>query len=249
MKKVITLLTCLLLFVSAVALADISWPEPVNQGQQQLRTYITMVNDVLRVTGGGRIDVLHMLTARHADLGMDGIELPDDPFAVVDLPAEISVSLGDEGLHSITLRMQDPDRFALVAAACIHAASPNAISLDTASAIANAYAAVLRGDLRAELDSPETAMTHSFSEEVNETQGSQPRAYFAYYPNQYSDGRNWLQMTLVFARPGSAEAGVIVPGATPAPEMQDGVWISQDNYSHLEIFVTPTPEPDSAAME
>ena len=145
--------------------------------------------------------------------------------------------------------MQDPDRFALVAAACIHASSPNAISLGTASAIAGAYAAVLRGDLQAELESPETAMTHSFSEEVNETQGSQPRAYFAYYPNQYSDGRNWLQMTLVFARPGSAEAGVIVPGATPAPEMQDGVWISQDNYSHLEIFVTPTPEPDSAAME
>lgn len=249
MKKVLALLACLLLFVSAVALADISWPEPVNQGQQQLRAYITLVNDVLSETGGGQIDVLHMLTARYADLGMDGIELPDDPFAEVDLPAEISVILGDEGLHSITLRMQDPDRFALVAAACIHASSPNAISLGTASAIAGAYAAVLRGDLQAELESPETAMTHSFSEEVNETQGSQPRAYFAYYPNQYSDGRNWLQMTLVFARPGSAEAGVIVPGATPAPEMQDGVWISQDNYSHLEIFVTPTPEPDSAAME
>ncbi|MBR3765160.1 MAG: hypothetical protein IKK57_11515 [Clostridia bacterium] len=248
MKKLILLLVCLLL-AGAVAMADITWPQPVNQGQQQLQIYITMVNDVLAVTGGGQIDVLHMLTGRYADLGMDGIELPDDPFVQVDLPAEISLTLGDEGLHSITLRMQDPDRFILVAAACIHASSPNAISLDTATAIASAYAAVMLGDLQAAQSSPETAMTHSFEEEVNEIQGAQPRAYFAYYPNQYSDGRNWLQMTLVFARPGSAEASVIVPGSTPAPELEDGVWISQDNYNHFEIFVTPTPEPDSAAME
>ena len=96
MKKVIALLACLLLFVSAVALADISWPEPVNQGQQQLRTYIAMVNDVLRVTGGGRIDVLHMLTARHADLGMDV-----DVGPLFQTPEEAAKSAVDADVHVV----------------------------------------------------------------------------------------------------------------------------------------------------
>jgi hypothetical protein len=26
-------------------------------------------------------------------------------------------------------------------------------------------------------------------------------------------------------------------------------FFAQDNFNHLEIFTTPTPEPDSAAME
>ena len=92
-------------------------------------------------------------------------------------------------------------------------------------------------------------MTHSFEEPVNELQSDQPRAYFAYYPNQFGDGNSWLQMTLIFARPGSPEAFVLVPSTTPEPDAEDGVWLSQDNYTHLEVFVTPTPEPDSAAME
>ena len=45
------------------------------------------------------------------------------------------------------------------------------------------------------------------------------------------------------------DAPVIVPVNTPAPTEGDQVWLSEDNFSHLEIFVTPTPEPDSAAME
>ena len=94
-------------------------------------------------------------------------------------------------------------------------------------------------------------MTHSFEEEVIDLQGSQPRAYFAYYPNQYGDGKSWLQMTLIFARPGSEEAGLSLADATPAPHADEEYegYFSHDNYTHLEIFATPTPEPDSAAME
>ncbi len=173
-----------------------------------------------------------------ADLGMDGCELPDDPFAEYNPPAEISVMLGEEGLHSIQLRMQDANRFANVAAACIHAASPSAISLEQARTITAAYAGSVL-----------SAPNRSFEEEVNEAQSAQPRAYFAYYPDQFKDERNWLQLTLVFARPGSADAYVIVPANTPIPEAGDAVWLSNDNYTHLEVFASPTPEPDSAAME
>ncbi len=237
MKRVLALLLGLML-LTAAALAEILWPEELTTGQEQLRSYVTAVNETLSGTGGGAIDVLHLLTPRYASLGMDGIELPDDPFAIVDLPAEISIVFTDEGLYSVTLRMQDPDRFALVAAACIHAVSPAAVSLDSAAAIAGAYASVVR-----------SAPNRSFEETVNDVQGAQPRAYFAYYPNQYQDQHNWLQMTLIFARPGSADAPVIVPASTPVPTTGDNVWLSEDNYTHLEVFPAPTPEPDSAAME
>lgn len=237
MKKLAALLLCLLM-ITAAALADIAWPDGLTAGQQQLKEYISRVNADLAGTGGGQIDVLHWLSPGMADLGMDGLELPDDPFAEYDPPAEISIVMGDEGLHSIVLRMQDPDRFALVAAACIHAASPGAVTPANASAIAGAYA----GSVKA-------APNQGFEEPVNDIQGAQPRAYFAYYPDQYKDLHNWLQLTLIFARPGSPDAPVIVPSTTPVPEAADGVWLSQDNYTHLEVFPAPTPEPDSAAME
>ncbi|MBQ2953630.1 MAG: hypothetical protein IJE07_08750 [Clostridia bacterium] len=237
MKKLAALLLCLLM-ITAAALADIAWPAGLNPGQEQLRSYIGHVNQTLSTTGGGAIDVLHGLYPTFADLGMDGLELPDDPFAEYDPQAEISVVYGEEGLHSLTLRMQNPDRFALVAAACIQAASPEAIPLDTATGIASAYASRVRSD-----------PSRGFEETINDVQSAQPRVYFAYYPDQYKDLHNWLQLTIIFARPGSAPASVIVPGSTPAPDAQDGVWLSQDNYNHLEVFPSATPEPDSAAME
>ena len=238
MKKLIALLLGLMLTLSG-ALADIDWPADLTAGQRQLQTYIDVANAALAENGGGVINMMYEMYVSFASLGMDGIEMPEDPLADFTNPVEIYVSMGSEGLHSLQLRMQDANRFALVAAACIHAASPAAMSFDEARAITNVYAGSV-------LSTP----NRSFSEDVNTLQGAQPRAYFSYAPNQFGDNHNWLQMTLVFARPGSADAYVVVPASTPAPEdATDQVWLSSDNYSHLEIFTTPTPEPDSAAME
>ena len=77
MKKLAALLLCLLM-ITAVALADIVWPEGQTAGQQQLKDYIGRVNAVLATTGGGQINVLHGMTPRRADLGMNGLELPAD---------------------------------------------------------------------------------------------------------------------------------------------------------------------------
>ncbi len=239
MKKLALLPLCLLMMIAAIALADIAWPEDASFGQQQLKNYMEQVNATLATTTAGTIDVMHGLYPRMASFGMDGLTLPDDPFAPFDPPAEISVSLTEEGLHTLQLRMQDPDRFALVAAACIQASSPEVITWERAYGITSAYAAAIRTNPNA-----------SFAEDVNDLQGAQPRVYFAYYPNQFQDNHNWIQMTLVFARPGSADAQVVLPASTPAPELtEDGVWLSNDNFTHLEVFASPTPEPDSAAME
>lgn len=235
MKKLISLLLCLLMMTSASA--EIQWPAAMTSGQAALRNYVDTVNLTLAQQGAGVIDMQYELYTAFASLGMDGADAPET--------VEMYFQLGDGGLHSLTLRLCDADRFEKVASACLAAAS-SAISLESARSLVAGYADVMRKD-KATND-----MTHSFEEPVNELQSDQPRAYFAYYPNQFGDGNSWLQMTLIFARPGSAVNDLAVAGLTPPPPTEDVEYegfFAQDNFNHLEIFTTPTPEPDSAAME
>ena len=88
--------------------------------------------------------------------------------------------------------------------------------------------------------------------------GTEPYVYYAYYPNQYHDGVNWLQMTIVFPLEGSWDGGGFLTGAQTTPRAEnhidyepdyEGSNLPSDDYVHYEIFVTATPEPDSAAAE
>ena len=235
MKKLISLLLCLLMLTSACA--EIQWPAAMTSGQAALRNYVDNVNLTLAQQGAGVIDMQYELYTAFASLGMDGADAPET--------VEMYFQLGDGGLHSLTLRLCDADRFEKVASACLAAAS-SAISLESARSLVAGYANVMRKDKATD------DMTHSFEEPVNELQSDQPRAYFSYYPNQFGDGNSWLQMTLIFARPGSAVNDLAVAGLTPPPPTEDVEYegfFAQDNFNHLEIFTTPTPEPDSAAME
>nr|MBR4279695.1 hypothetical protein [Clostridia bacterium] len=241
MKKLAALLLCLMLMTAARA--EIEWPAALNSGQAALRHYVDTVNLTLTQQNSGVINMQYELYPAFASLGMDGEETPDT--------VEMQFRLGEGGLHSLTLRSWDPDKFQQTAAACL-AASTSAVSLESAQALVKGYADVLRSDMANAKSNPGSAMTNSFEETVNDLQGDQPRAYFAYYPNQYGDGKSWLQMTLIFARPGSAGGAISVAGATPPPAASDEEYegyFSRDNYSHFEIFASPTPEPDSAAME
>lgn len=241
MKKLAALLLSLLLMTAAMA--EIEWPAALTSGQAALRHYVDTVNLTLTQQSGGTIDMLYELYPAFASLGVNGEETPDT--------VELQFRLGDGGLHSLTLRSWDADTFQNLAAACLTASS-SAVSLDSANTLVKGYADVLRGDMSSAQNDPSNAMTHSFEEPVSDLQSDQPRAYFAYYPNQYGDGRHWLQLTLIFARPGSANGNLAAAGATPPPPSTDEEYegyFSHDNYSHFEIFASPTPEPDSAAME
>ena len=241
MKKLAALLLCALLMTSA--LAELEWPAALNSGQAALRNYVDKVNLTLTQMGAGVIDMQYEMFPAFASLGMDGEEAAES--------CEMYFQLGEGGLYSLALRLRDPDRFEKVAAACLAAAS-TAISPESARQLTAKWSQILRDDMAALRSQPESAMTHSFEEPVEALQGDQPRAYFAYYPNQFGDGKAWLQMTLIFARPGSGSGALTTADATPAPYLEDAEYegyFSKDNYNHLEIFVTPTPEPDSAAME
>lgn len=230
-------LTAAAMLLCGSALADIAWPEHASPSHAHLQTFVTLTNEALATLGEGQINMAYELLSTFASLGMDGVDIPDGYNPGFVLPVEMYFTMAPEGLHKLELRMHDPERFVKVAAACIHASSTDGISLEQAQQVVAAYAAMAAA-------SP----TDSFEEPVVDLQGSQTRTYFAYYPDQFGDNYNWLQMTLIFPRPGSAGASLVIP-ATPAPVIDDQGYLPSDNYVHFEYFTTPTPEPDSAAME
>ena len=151
---------------------------------------------------------------------------------------------------SLVLRMDNLTNFALIGGALAQQTSPNSITLDEAVSAVQAY-------VRKVQESNGNGVVESFEEQPILSQGTQTRLYGAYYPNQYHDNANWMQLTIIFPQPGSVDGGLLLnndagPTATPDPDGDEiSGYFPFDGFqdSHLEVFVTPTPEPDSAAME
>ena len=239
MRKAMALLL-LLMMTTGAALAEMKWPRLNTAGQEWLQGYVQRVNENLAAQGQGSVNSIFEFYETFATMGMTAADNAEVPESV-----EMTFLLDAEGVQRLQLRVSDAGRFAPIAAACVQAVSPTAIALETALAEANSY-------VQRTLAAPYTA----FEDEVNAMQGPSARIYFAYYPNQYADGVDWRQMTLVFPLPGSADAPLAV---TPEPAVAldvDGNEVYsmntrtyEENYQHLEVFVTATPEPDSAANE
>lgn len=227
-------LLCALLLLPCAALADLTWPEMTTPGQQQLQQYIDLVNQNQSQQSRGWVNSIFECYPTFAVLGMTTLDMAEMPEGI-----ELSFTLNQDSIDMLQLRVSDPTRFAALAASCIQAASPHAINLEEA---------IVTPTARAEqaIKNP----GNSFEDVIDDLNGLAPRVYYAYYPNQYRDGVNWLQLTLIFPLPGSTEADAIT-ATTPAPdsstEEYDGY--DYDGGTHLEIFLTPTPEPDSPAGE
>lgn len=216
------------------ALAELPWTTPTTTGQQKLQDYIAQVNANLQSLGSVPINSLFFEGTQQAVLGVTSADNADIPEGV-----EITISLYSDALNILQLRCSDANQFTNLAGACIQAASANSETLSDAVKAPGQYAKKAMAD-----------PANSFEEEVQELNGTSPRVYYAYYPNQYHDGTNWLQMTLVFPMAGYDEAGVY---GTPAPDVEDDEeyegYNPTDDLTHLEIFTTATPEPDSPAGE
>ena len=163
---------------------------------------------------------------------------------------KLSVNMNATGITSLVLRMDNLTNFALIGGALVQQTSPNSITLDEAVSAVQAY-------VRKVQESNGNGVVESFEEQPILSQGTQTRLYGAYYPNQYHDNANWMQLTIIFPQPGSVDGGLLLnndagPTATPDPDGDEiSGYFPFDGFqdSHLEVFVTPTPEPDSAAME
>lgn len=241
LQKLMGLLTLALLLAvplwagaESASLPDAADPA-LTEGQRAAVTYLNTVNALLAEQGVKPLDTVYELYPAFASVGLHG---EDSAYKT----AELFLQMSESGVVSLQLRVCDSAQFVKLAGACLAACGPAGLSMADGMAAVQPYADLVQRE-----------PANSFEESVtSELQGNQLRMYCAYFPNEYLDGLNWLQITLIFPRADSSIPGLVVeiaPQPVPTPEDAIEGYFSQDNYKHFETFVTPTPEPDSAAME
>ena len=239
-KRLLALLAVAVLFWPGTGSASIAWRDKT-PGQKMLKDYIENVNRFLVEQGEQEINTCFEMYNQLAVLGITSAPNAETPEGV-----EITAKLTYDSINSVELRVSEVERFAVIAAALIRGLYPETMTAAQAVMAPTARA-------KAALKNPE----NSFEDEVEELNGTSPRTYYAYLPDQYHDGVNWIQLTIIFPLAGYWEGSGIIDGATPTkapdttsdhdPEYEG--YYSQDPYRHYEFFVTPTPEPDSPAGE
>ena len=228
-----------LLLIPAIAMAGMEWKDET-PALKILKSYTESISKLLTETGEQPINSLFSCFPAVTVMGItekDGAEIPEG--------VEITVELYYETLNSLQLRVNNPDRFPVIAAAVIRALYGDSMSQEDAISIPQERAQRAKQD-----------PASSFEDPVDPMNGNKPRVYYAYFPNQYSDGVNWLQMTLIFPLAGEWDGEGLILGTAAdqeyIPEDADPDYegyLRDDDYTHYEVFSTATPEPDSAAAE
>ena len=232
------ILTALIL-IPVIALAGMQWRDDT-PALKILKNYTENINKLLTEAGEQPINSLFSCFPAETVMGItaeDNAEIPEG--------VEITVELYYETLNTLQLRVNDPDRFPAIAAAILRALYGESMTQEDAVSIPAERAKKAK-----------QAPDSSFEEPVDDMNGSMPRVYYAYKPNEYHDGVNWLQMTLIFPLAGEWDGAGLILGTEEdgeyVPEDADPDYegfMRTDDYTHLEVFSTATPEPDSAAAE
>ena len=239
-RKIAAVLAALILVPAAALAAGMRWQDDT-PALKILKTYTENINKLLTEAGEQPINSLFSCFSAEAVMGItweDNAEIPEG--------VEITVEMYYDTLNSLQLRVNDPDRFPVIAAAVLRALYGESMTQQDAISIP--------------LDRAQKAKQQpdaSFEEPVDEMNGTIPRVYYAYKPNEYRDGVNWLQMTLIFPLAGAWDGGDgLIVGTEEdqeyVPEDADPDYEGfslKDDYTHFEVFATATPEPDSAAAE
>lgn len=236
-KRISALMLCILLLPLS-ALAELQFPSDT-AGQMQLQHYIDQVNANLTALGQTEINSRFECYTGFATLGVTAQPDADTPEDV-----ELTFLLYDDCLSSLQLRVSTPEKFAALAGSCIQAACGDTMTLEAALTDPTRYASKV-------LSEPD----NSFEDEVDTLNGTSVRTYYAYYPDQYSNGVDWIQLTLIFPI-GGVSSATVTATQTPPPsgygyydnnEDTGYEGYEYDGGTHLEVFTTATPEPDSAA--
>ena len=240
-RRTLAVLLAAALLLSGTGFASPAWKENT-AGQKVLREYIEQVNVFLAEQGEREVNRIFELYDRFAEMGITESEEAEVPEGV-----EITAYLYFDCINNLQLRVNDTARFPRIAAAFLRALNPKGMTAAEALSLPAERAKKAAAN-----------PANSFEDEVETLNGTVPRVYFAYYPNQYHDGANWIQMTIVFPLAEywqSDENAVSGEMPTRGPDTYSGNdaeyegYFSSDDYTHMEYFTTPTPEPDSAAAE
>ena len=260
-KRILALALAVACLSGSVALADLPWPEAPTRGQARLAAYVAAVNENLLALGEAPVNSLFECWPALAVLGITAVDNAEAPESEGDV--QFTVYLSTESLDRLEIEMTEhpeldadgtvktirlPERFPMICAALIRAAAPTSMNLEDAEAVADGCIKRIRRDLE-----------RSFEDQVAGGRGESPQVYFAYDVDAYGEiGAVALRMTLVFPMPDSDAPVQTTPEPAayeeviPFNEDGDPNWVgyyqNPDEASHFEIFVTPTPEPDSAAF-
>ena len=230
-----------LLLIPAIASAGMKWDQST-PALKMMKNYIETASELLKENGEKPINRLFECYDTLVVLAIteeDNAEIPEG----VTITADLYLNVPDR----LQLLVNDPDRFPLIAASLIKALYGENMTLEDAILVP-----------RNRAERAKNNPSDSFEETVEELNGENLQVFYAYYPNAYLSGENWLQMTIVFPLEeewdelGAPVSGTEAKQGQPAPDDADPDYegfYSQDDFSHFEFFVTPTPEPDSAAME
>ncbi len=231
-------LALILAALTGAAAADIVWPEET-AGQTVLKQYLDRVNEFLILQGEPGINSLF-----EAYRGFEVFGITREPEADVPDQVEITAKLYENTINTVEVRVSDLNRFPRVAASFIRALTPETMSMTEALQVPTER-----------MQKAAKAPGNSFEDQVETLNGTVPYIYYAYYPSQYHDNVNWMQMTIVFPMEGYWDGTHVLSGseATRGPDNYSDHsadyegYESEDDYTHYEIFMSPTPEPDSAA--
>ncbi len=250
-KRMILLLTVLAMVLAAGSSAAELKLLNKTPGQQMLRDYMAHVNEFLLENGEEEINKKFDETDSVVEMG---ITLDDDAF----MPEHVTVTVyrNYDSLYFLILRVDDPERFPQVAAAFLRALNPKTMTAEEALKTPTERA---QKALKKRADSFEDVEIDKYKEwETEILVGEKPQTYYAYYPNQYHNSVDWMQMMIIFPAKEcwDTENGVITQNSEiksyqdENQEAEDYDWyFSDDPYIHSETFATATPEPDSAAAE
>ena len=239
LRRALMILAAAVLVCSGAA-ADVVFPEET-EGQRVLKRYLENADQYLIQQGEPGINSLF-----EAYRGFEVFGITALPDAETREDVEITARLFENSVNSLEVRVSDLSRFPRIAASFIRALSPESMTMADALKVPT-------DRMQRAAKSPE----NSFEDQVESLNGTVPYIYYAYYPDQYHDGISWLQMTIVFPLEGYWDGYGILSGAevTRGPDTYSDHssdyegYDSEDDFVHYEIFLTATPEPDSAAAE
>lgn len=243
MVKRICALLLVLLLLTGSSYADLKLRDST-PAQKALKTYLNNVNGFL--TESGELEINHIFDQQNTVVEL-GITSSEDAFEPEHVTA--TVYLYYDSINYILLRVDDPNRFAQIATAFRRALNPKTMTQEEAQRTP-------RERTKKAVQNPSDSFEDTVEEE--KLNGTDFREFYAYYPNQYRDGVNWMQLLIIFPLNGywNEETGIVDNEAGPKTQDRDSDqdaeydgYYSTDDYEHLRIFTTPTPEPDSAAAE
>ena len=247
MVKRIFALLLVLVMIAGCGIADELNLTDSTPGQKMLKSYMSLVNDFLIENGDYEINRIFDETEKCVEMGVTSVPDAYEPEGV-----GVTAYLNYDGIYYMLVRVSDVYRFPRVAGAFIRALNPNTITNEQAMATpAERAQKVVSNPSDSFVDYEFDKYADRETEILN---GEKPQITYAYYPDQYHDGKNWLQMMIIFPMPEYMEQGdgVIMKVETTDPpfdEEGEGGYFAENRLVTMEANPTPTPEPDSAAME